>query len=282
MHKSIQSIFSLLALAFVFLLTSCHTSRKVVGSQTGGKSAQACFESVVAGTFKYEALQSKVKYSLGSSSLSGKLCLESGQRLCLQVNAPIVGFEVARVEASQDSVLLVDKYDKLYTVLHLADLYQIAEISGGEMEALECIMLGRIYIPGKGQATNRDFKSLIWSTPTQSDGTPGNVEGRYQGKDFTLCYTIDGSGLLVSTQLIVGGKSALWEYASYTDAGKGRMIPTRETITATNADQQSIQATLVLNNPELGESSWRDFEPTASYRQVNLDELTGTIKQLVK
>lgn len=271
-------IFLCLALA----LTGCRSHKFGVKDLTGPTIEQARFESVVQNSFEYNALQSKVKYSLGSTSVSGKLCLESSNRLCLLVNAPLLGFEIARVEATQEQVLLVDKFDKVYSVLNLADLYHLDEISGHEMEVLECIMLGRIYIPGKGVATRRDFKSLTWSTPTLPDGTKGQSEGLYLGQNFSLLYAINAQGQLVSTRLTVGNKTALWEYADYRQVEKGKLVPTQEIVTATNAEQETVSAALTLTSPELGESSWRDFEPTGSYRQVTGHELMEIVKKMIK
>jgi len=269
-------------LCLALCLSSCRSHKYGVKELTGANPEQARFESVVQNSFKFEALQSKVKYTLEGSSLNGKMCLESGKRLCLLVNAPLLGFEVARVEASQEQVLLVDKLDKVYSVLQLTDLYKLAEIKGHEMEALECIMLGRIFIPGKGQATSRDFKLLSWSTPLLPDGTQGQSEGLYKGDGFSLLYAIDSKGQLVSTRLTVGKKSALWEYDNYQEVEKGKVVPTHELITAINAEQESISAALNINAPELGESNWRDFEATDSYRQVSSKELLEIIKKMVK
>lgn len=266
----------------VVLLTGCRSHKYSVKDLTGPNPEQARFESVVQNGFEYEALQSKVKYSMGGNSLNGKMCLESGKRLCLQVNAPLIGFEIARIEATQEQVLLVDKYDKVYTILNLSDLYKLEEISGHELEALECLMLGRIYIPGKGEAKSRDFKSLTWTTPMLADGTQGQSEGLYQGNGYTLCYSIDAKGQLVSTRLTVGNKSALWEYSDYQEVQKNKFVPTRENITAINADQESLSAGITINAPELGESSWRDFEANESYRQLTPQEMLEVVKKLAK
>lgn len=274
---------SLMAMALLALvLSSCHTTKVTTATLTGLHPEKARFESVVQNNYKYEALQSKVKYTMGKNSLNGKMCLESGKRLCMQVNAPIIGFEVARIEASQDSVLLVDKFDKMYSVFNLSSLYDIEDISGHEMEALECIMLGRIYIPGKGQATSRDYHKLTWTTPQLADGKQGHSEGLYEGKGYSLRYTIDETGRLVSTLLSVGGKTARWEYADYQEVEEGQWVPTQEYITATNADNKEISAGLKLTNPSLGESTWRNYEPADSHSKVHIKEIGKRIKSLAK
>ena len=282
MNKNPRYIVWAALAALCLVLSSCHTPKVVTGTLTGANPEKARFESVVRNNYKYDALQSKVKYSLGKTSLNGKMCLESGHRLCMQVNAPLIGFEVARVEATQDSVLLVDKYDKMYSILDLAKLYDIKDINGHEMEALECIMLGRIYIPGKGLATSKDYNKLSWTTPMLADGKQGYSEGLYKGKGYSLLYAIDENGRLVSTLLAVGAKTARWEYSDYQEVEDGQWVPTQENITVTNADSKEISAGLKLTNPSLGESTWRDFEPSDSYRKVAIKEIGDRIKSLTK
>ena len=282
MNKIFKYISFAAILTVTFVLNSCHTPKVVTGTLTGANPEKARFEHVVQNGYKYEALQSKVKYSLGKSSLNGKMCLESGHRLCMQVNAPLIGFEVGRIEATQDSLIVVDKYDKMYTILELANLYDIKDINGHEMEALECIMLGRIYIPGRGQATSKDYSKLTWTTPSLADGKQGYSEGLYKGKDYSILYAIDENGRLVSTLLAVGGKTARWEYSDYQEVEQGQWVPTQEFITITNADNKEISAGLKLTNPSFGESTWRDFEANDSYNKVSIKDIGNRIKSLTK
>lgn len=266
----------------VAFLSACSTQKKVIGSLTGPNPERARFESVIANNYKYEALQSKVKLSMGSSSLNGKICLESGKRLCLLVNAPLLGFEVARIEATADSAILVDKFDKAYTVVPLGELTQMEALAGHEMEALECLMLGRIFIPGKGQATSKDYGLLTWSTPTNAAGENPLSTGVYKGKNYDLAYTINSLGQLTSTSLTMAdGKKAVWQYASYKELEK-KSLPASETIKASNNEDKELQAGISFTNPTLGESTWRDFEPNASFRRVTLKELGEILKKMTK
>lgn len=277
-----KASFWTLLLGCLLLLCSCRSSSKVTTDLSGANADKARFEHLVKGSFKYEALQSKVKYSLGNTSLNGKLCLEAGKRVCMQVNAPILGFEVARVEAAKDAVLIVDKYDKIFTNLHLSELYQIEELSGHEVEALECIMLGRIYIPGRGPASVKDYSRLTWTTAQNVDGAAGNSKGTFLGKNYSLIYELDNKGQLVCTRLVVGQKSIVWAYADYQEVEAGKWVPTRESITAIQDDGKSVTASISMTNPSLGESSWRDFEPSPSYKEVSIQDLVTAVQAIGK
>jgi len=268
----------------LLLLTSCRSTKPLTGELTGKNAEYARYEQLCRSSFKYEALQSKVKYALGRTSLGGKLCVESGKRVCMQINAPIIGFEVARVEASAQEVILVDKYDKIYSKVNPSEvLFDIQELQGHEMEALESLMLGRIFVPGKGQATTKDYTRFDWQTPTNADGTQGNSVATYKGKDYTITYQLDANGRLVSTHLEVGGtKHAWWEYADYREVETGKWVPTSERIKLDGGEDQKIELGLTLTNPQLGESTWRDFDPAASFRQVPFSELVEAIKAVAK
>lgn len=281
MVTRIKHIYFVLVALTVVVLSSCHSSRKVTGNLTGPNPEKARFETVIQQGFKYDALQSKVKLTLGKSSLNGKMYLESGKRFSLLANAPLLGFEIGRIEASSDSVVLVDKYDKLYCVISLTDLLSVNALKGQEMEALECLVLGRIFIPGVGQASSKDYSRLSWNTTTMPDGTLGNSVGTIEGKGYRLSYYIDGQGKLVSTSLTMSdGKTAKWSYDGFQEVEKQKLIATNEGITASSG-KKNINAGLILTNPSFGENSWKYFEPTASYRKVTLEELGAVLKKLM-
>ena len=269
-----------LIMMLIVLMTSCKSTKNFTKDLNGPNPERARYEAVVANHYKYEALQSKVKLSMGKSSLNGRICIESGKRFCLLANAPLLGFEVARIEATRDSVLLVDKFDKIYTVITLGELTKMEALEGHEMEALEALMLGRIFIPGKGQATSKDYESLKWSTPATTDAASSISTGVYKGKNYELAYTINAQGQLMQTSLTTSdGKKAVWQYTSFQEVDH-KNVATAENIIATNAEKKELRAGISFSNPTLGESTWRDFEPTDSYRRVTLEELGEVLKKL--
>lgn len=275
-----KRFFILLAFLAALVLTSCHTTRKTIENLTGANTEQVRFEAVVNNGYKYESLVSKVKLSMGKTSLNGKMCVESGNRFALLVNAPLLGFEIGRVEATPEKVYLVDKFDGLYSEVSLSELTQVSALAGHEMEAVECLMLGRIFIPGVGQASTKDYSRLAWNTLMNADGTQGNSVGVYEGKDYRLVYEINGAGQLVSTTLSVSdGKEATWKYSNYTEIEKQKSVATTEEINAEYGDSKSIKAGLTMINPALEESAWKAFVPSSSYRKVTVKELAEVLKQ---
>ncbi len=275
-HLWLLTLFALLS------FSSCHTTRRVAGGVTGSNLEKARFETTVNKAFEYEALQSKVKFAMGKQSLNGKMSLESGKRFALSINAPLLGFEIGRIEATPEEILFVDKFDKLYCSQTLSDLFDLKELSGHEMTAVECLMLGRIFIPGVGQARVKDFDRLAWTTPPASEGNNAVSTGIYEGKGFRLIYQINEFGQLQTTTLVMNdGRSASWNYTNYQEVQKQKPVAVDEKIQITYDDGKNLNASIALTNPSLGESTWKAFQPTDSYRKVTLSELIDILRKLM-
>lgn len=269
-------------LAAVAILTACTSSRKATQSgsvsnvNAEAKAQQVRYGEQLSSRFDYDFLSSKVKLSMSGKSLNGKLQMESGKRFCLIVNAPMLGFEIARVEADQDSVTVVDKMDKVYARMALKEL---ANGHDDEicMEAVECLMLGRIFVPGRGEAKINDFGRLAW-TPAQ-DGT---LTGSYQGESYTIDYTLGKDNHLASTRLTFSkGVVATWNYDEYMSVEKG-MLAGKEGIVATRAQSTLFDAGMTIGQPTLSKSGWNSFEPAGNYRRVTFAELMEIVKNMAK
>lgn len=271
----------LMVVMAALLFASCHSTKKVTGTVNDSAPEKTRYEAVVNNYYKYDALQSKVKLSLGSNSLNGKFCLESGKRLGLSANAPLLGFELGRIEATADSVVIVYKLEKLYCVVSLSELTKIKGLKGHEMEALECLILGRIFIPGVGKATVKDFDRLVWSSVTNANGTMGNSMGIFDGGNYQLTYEINGNAQLVSTSLqLPDGKTATWNYNGYQEVEKQKSVAETEDIRVISG-KNGVNARMTMTNPSFGKSEWKAFDPSSSYRKVSIEELYDMLKKLL-
>lgn len=263
----------------MMLLASCGSSRKAVSDAGAGTTEQALFGSAVNASYKYEALQSKVRVTLGRTTLSGKMCLESGKRFGITVNAPLIGFEVGRVEATPKEVLVVDKYDKVFCRMPLAQLPIPGAVAGREMEALECLMLGRIFIPGRGQATLKDFGRLQWTSDADGRGATGvcEIDGH------KLSYHIAANGMLDATTFTsADGRQVVLTYTDWQAVGKeAQQVSSSESVSLTSGSGKKTTVGMRMTSPSFGASSWTPFTPSSSYREVTLDELMSTLKKVI-
>lgn len=266
----------ILVLIAVSMLTSCKSKKGISGLSKEYQTEQALYASVVHNYFEYDAVQSKVKIGLGKTSLNGKFCLESGKRFGIIINAPIIGFELGRVEATKEQILLIDKFDKVYSNITLADMNMPQALIGHEAEAFECLTLGRIYIPGKGVASMKDFSVFEWTLDSLATA-------KYEDPDYTLSYTFGENGMLASTKLCsTDNKYVNWQYSNYQEVEPGKIMPLTHNVEICNENGETSTFMLIINNPTLGESTWRPIKNISSYKEVTITELGETLQKHAK
>lgn len=265
----------ILILLVSLVLTGCHSGRKALKGGAADTEALAQYETVIGQSFDFDCLQSKVKIGMGGKSLGGKLSVEHGKRLCLTLT--VMGIEMARVEADQDYLCLVDKIDKVYAEVPIAEVAaRLGMEDEARYEALEALFLGRIFLPGKGYAGKGDFQRFEWTALNEGS----EQRGSYRNKGYVLNYILGGSGELRKTEVVIPGREGTvsWTYDEMQDVeGKGKM-PARETVSgALGATDMSLQ--LTVNAPALSKKGWNSFDKS-TYRQVSFAELVEMIKKL--
>jgi len=263
-------------LAMALLMSGCRSSKNTTSGL--GKeelaAAKERYEAVVARNFKYDNLQAKLKYSLGiGKSLNGKLNIEHGKRLCMTVT--VLGIEVARVEADQQYVTVVQKVDKVYARVPIAEAASKLGLEDeAKLEAVEALLLGRMFVPGRGVAEAGDFNKLVWYPMENSE-----LQGDYLAEKYQLSYVMNDKNYLVATQVKVNSNANtfVWEYANPIEIEGGTM-PTEETLSVSGA--RSLSANITMSSPSVSKKSWNSFSPGSNYREVTLPELIETIKKL--
>lgn len=260
----------------VSMLTSCKSKKGLTSNSLDQQTEQALFANVVNNNFEYEAVQSKVKIGMGKVSLNGKFCLESGKMFGVIINAPLIGFELGRIEASDKEILLIDKFDKAYCSVTLADMNMPQALVGHEAEAFECLILGRLYLPGKGQASMKDFNSFSWKMDSVAVAT-------YKDPDYTLTYRFGNNGMIAATKLTsTDNKWVEWNYSNYIEVEKGKVMPLNHNIEICDEEGDKSTFMLIINNPTLGESTWRPIKNITSYKKVTITELGETLRKHAK
>ena len=263
------------ALTLALTVTGCR-SDKTATSGLGKEELAAAkdrYEAVVARNFAYDNLQAKMKYSLGGRGLNGKLNIEHGKRLCMTVT--ILGIEVARVEADQQTVTVVDKVDKVYARMSVTEAAaKLGLEDEAQLEAVEALLLGRMYVPGRGVAEAGDFGRLVWYPMEDNELQADYVTERYQ-----LSYVLSSNNQLVATQVKVPERNStvVWEYAEPQQVAEGWM-PGEESLTMTGT--KNVSASLTISSPSTSKKSWTSFDPGTNYREVTLAELVEMIKKM--
>lgn len=282
MKKTLYILFCVCAMA---MLSSCHSTKKLPKGNVGDEPAvetvkvqkeKVRYEAALNNAADFKFLQAKTRYVLDNKSLSGRLNVERGKRLCMTVT--VLGIEVARVEASEKTVVIVDKFDKLYTELSISEFaQQLGMQDEMRYEALECLILGRMFVPGSGEAAAKDYKKFTWANLEN-----GVVQAQIEKDKYSLGYNISEDDILLETivKVVKGGSESVvgCKYTSLQDVEGGK-IPANETLIF-NALGKDVTASLNLSAPNLSAKSWNSFVPNETYRQVTMQELFEAIKNM--
>lgn len=256
-------------------LSACRSSKQSTGGLTQEQlgTARTRYEAVVARNTSYTTMQAKVKYGMEGKSLGGRLYIDHGKRVTLTVT--VLGIEVARIEATPDQVLVVDKVDKVYARSSIAEAAaRIGLQDEARLETLEALLLGRMYLPGSGEAAKGDFAKFAWY-PMEG----GEMQADYLTERYQLSYVLDAANQLVATQVRVPHPEStfVWEYAEPMTLEQ-TSVPAQHTLTASGS--RSLSATLTLSAPALGKKAGSAFRATDAYREVTFAELLEIIKNL--
>ena len=264
------------AIAALSIFASC-TSQKTMAKlddKTSRRAVQEQFGAAIQNAFDYKCLQSKVKFSYKGKTLPARLNVEQGKQFRLILNAPLLGFELGRIEVDRDSVTIVNKMDKLYATEAIDDARILAD-AGLNVEALQCLFLGRVYVPGRGEAHVGDYRRLSW-TRTAAD----NIEGIYNSADYAVRYTIDSEGRVRNTEVTIPDKDirVTWDYTDYLRLQTGT-FPTEQRVSLQLSKNE--EAGISLASPNLNAGKWDPFDPEDKYQRVTMSELWSRLKTLL-
>ena len=275
--------FILISLLAVVLVSSCSSKKKLTKSETSVVSAadlanqKERYAEYIKKCGDFDLFQARAKYSFNGKSLGGRLNVEHGKRM--KLTASVLGIEVMRIDINREQVVIVDKFDKLYSVISIDEF---AEKLGLQAEmrydALECLFIGRIFVPGKGEAEEGDFNNINWEIlPT------GDMLGTFKKDKYTLNYALNANNnlSLTAVKLVNDDKNIAisYEYADF-QPFEDMQYPGTSTISFNGADT-NISAGFSLSNP-VASKNGTAFVPNGDYRLVTISDLMEAIKNLGK
>lgn len=174
----------------LMLLASCGTKRQVISdgvnhknvSQQEVKSIQTEQVRKLAFVQKVSDNQVYTKNITGSMnftirlgekkiSVDGALRMRKDEVIRLQLYAPILGFEIGRLEFTPDYVLIIDRYHKQYIK---ADYNQVdfLQKQGITFYSLQSLFWNQLLLPGAKQVKESDLKKFDASLDVAGDNVP--------------------------------------------------------------------------------------------------------------
>ena len=168
-----MKIRELFMMMLVLFLASCSGVKQAVRTEPTLKTPELLYH-LVKSTPATGGISSKVKFNLvfgtASYSLSGSLKIRRDEALQLSIQVPFLGTEAVRVEATPQSILIIDRIHKKYVQ---ENMNSIKEKTGTNLDfyALQALFVGDIFRPGIANmsiAQIREMKFIGSSEPNTS------------------------------------------------------------------------------------------------------------------
>lgn len=214
--------------------------------------------------------------------VSGTLRMRKDEVIRIQLNAPILGFEVGRLEFTPDYVLILDRIHKEYIK---ADYTQVDFLKnqGITFYSLQALFWNELTLPGVKEVTKADFKKFLIDLNAVGNDVPVSyqagkmkyqwgverVSGRINQADVT--YKASGSTSQVSMK-----------YEKFKNVGV-KMFPAKQTLSfVTDATQQKREVTFTIDmNDVKTDSKWdAQTEVSSKYKKVSPESVLSKIMNM--
>lgn len=286
----------LAAVAIVATLASCGAKKAVVGSpktaettvSTGTKDIklqQLMFVQKVADRQLYQkniVADASINVAAGSKdiTLPGTLRMRKDELIRLQINVPLIGNEVARLEFTPDYVLVIDRMHKEYVKANYSELDFLKE-NGLSFYSLQALFWNQLLLPGAQKVREGDLEKYSAAIEGQSQTVPVTLSS---GK-MNYTWTAErATGRIVSAVVDYlsssHGKSTLrWEYSKFKPLGVKEFPSNQQFSFSTSASGRQQKATVTLDMGSVSTNSNWDSQTTISpkYKKMEAKDILGKI-----
>lgn len=230
--KKFLKIFSVLL--FILLIAGCSSSRKSADENVAvvSGSMEQRFASIVESREDWECVAVPVKFDLkspGSISFSGKAYFVRGKEVFISLRK--IGFEVAQLSLTPDTILLVDKFNGRHVLENISSLVKGAPV---DITDLQSLFFGQPFIASAKLSPKKfsffDRQSEWYAIPKNED-TP-----------FAAAFSFNsGNNVMVSAAT----RYFTMSYDGVAHFGK-MILPVKENIVV-NKDKVKVNAVITFN-----------------------------------
>lgn len=262
----------LLACLFATLLfTGCKSTKNArqEGAWPDVTLAEIEGTQAVQGTLPAYSSKMKLTANVAGNTISsqGTLKMKEGEGVQMSI-APLGLFEVARVEFSPLSVLVINRLKKEYSLMHYGNIALLQQL-GLDYALLEAVLQNKIYIPAG--ATARETLSAM---DVALDGDMLLLSTTLRGINYKY-YIEKTSGLLVkSVGIHANGTAVTCLYEAFGSVG-GKLLPHEITLTLAGT-AKGVELFLQLSKLK-EEQNYTPATISSSYKKVNISTLVEAL-----
>ena len=140
----------LVLLAFFFLIYSCRSSKMTTKTADLSSVSERVFTKDLEKNYltpEYLVGKARVKYKDDEQGLSFTMQLRMIRDEAIWISGTFLGFEVARVLITKDSLKAINKYEKTYTLKSMHDLREEFDVDQLDFSLIQDLFLGNDLMP---------------------------------------------------------------------------------------------------------------------------------------
>lgn len=264
----------------IFTLVACKSSKTVVDGSSGVRlTGAAQLEAVIENTPVFESFSSRLRMTLplkkSDYTVNGTLKMQRDQLIQISLLIPIIRTEAARIEISPDHILVIDRMNRRYASVPVAELRYIFHTEV-DFPMLQSLFSNNIFLPGKYNLTRKDYSSFK-AYPQGED----EVELLRKSREFVYSFlTTLPTNRLVSSNIETHSSTYClqWKYSNFVPVGT-TTFPSEMTILVGKKDSPS-RTTMELSRLSIDK---QELTPTAiptRYEQIKLADILKMLERL--
>lgn len=216
-------------------------------------------------------------------SVDGSLRMRKDEVIRLQLFAPVLGFEVGRLEFTPTYVLIIDRLHKEYIK---ADYTQVdfLQKQGITFYSLQALFWNQLLLPGAKKVSESDLKKFDADLGVSGELVPVSL------KDGNMAYTWTAqraTGLISQADVKYvsdkyGTSGVTFKYGDFRNVGVKQFPATIGLTLATEATQQKREVNMLIKMKDIKtDDNWdAQTEVSSKYKQVSPQDVLTKILSL--
>ena len=286
-----SSVLKIAVLAVPLMMTSCRSHKKVVTDTPVAISPEQAelldrVDSHTQRNMTFVGSKLKFTVNVGNKeiSLSGNLRMKRNDVIRLQLMA--LGLvEAARLEFTQDYVLIMDRINKQFLKAPYHDV-EFLRNSGINFNTLQALFWNELVQPGKADRSKEDRKLFTLKSLGDGEAVINFEDGdgeKVRSKMFYSWLVNELTGRIKTTNIMYrdaanGNTQLNWDYREFKDLGS-KLFPSDMNVTLTTPKKEVKLGIRLnsLNNDDVWDLRTR---VSSKYREVEVDEILHRIMSL--
>ncbi len=213
-------------------------------------------------------------------SVPAKVRMRRGEVIRLQLQMPLLGTEVGRLEFTPKRVLAIDRMHKEYIEEDYSKVTFLSQ-NGLSFHTLEALFWNQLFLPGKESVSESALKHFTANLTSGGSSVPVTL----QNGNMSYCWNADRTtGRIVETDASYGstahGKSQLvWKYSDFRTMGVKQFPATQQLsfTTTVNGKRRTVDVSIAMSSIKNSDDWDAVSTVSAKYKRVEAGDILKKI-----